>query len=53
VELKRTIPSRSLLQGMPYTNKDHTDIRRLFDRVRAEQQAAKPTNVKPMRKAAK
>jgi hypothetical protein len=51
VELKRTLPSRSLLQGMPYVHSTKTDIRELFARVKAEQ--AKPTNVKPMRKTAK
>jgi hypothetical protein len=35
---KLTLPSRSLLDGMPYENSVSTDIRALFARVKAKAQ---------------
>jgi hypothetical protein len=32
--IRRTEPTRSLLQGCEYVNADHTDIRATFKRVR-------------------
>ena len=32
--IRRTEPTRSLLQGCEYVNSDHTDIRATFQRVR-------------------
>lgn len=32
--IRRTEPTKSLLQGCSYTNSDHTDIRATFKRVR-------------------
>jgi len=32
--IRRTEPTKSLLQGCSYTNSDHTDIRKTFKRVR-------------------
>ena len=32
--IRRTEPTKSLLQGCRYTNADHTDIRATFQRVR-------------------
>lgn len=34
--IRRTEPTRGLLQGGRYTNADHTDIRRTFARVREQ-----------------
>lgn len=49
---KRTEPTRSLLQGGPYTPAASTDLKATFARIRAEQAAAAKTNVKPMRRKA-
>ena len=49
---KVTLPSRSLLQGMPYTNSASTDIKATFARIRAEQQP-KGKNVAQLRKRTK
>ncbi len=41
---KRTMPTRSLLQGMPYVHSTCTDIRARFLAMKAERLAAsKPT----------
>ncbi len=37
-EPKRTEPTRSLLQGAPYTNANNTDIRVRFERIRQQAQ---------------
>lgn len=47
---RRTEPSQSLLNGKPYTSAAATDIRDLFRRVRAKQQAAAPNVTKLQRK---
>jgi len=38
--MKRTEPTRSLLQGGPYTKADHTDLRARFAAIRLAQQPA-------------
>jgi hypothetical protein len=36
-----------------YVNKDHTNIRERFDRIRQEQAQSKASNVKPIQRKAK
>jgi len=49
---KRTEPTVSLLQGMPYVNKDNSDIRVRFRAMAAERQAKEQqaANVQQLRK---
>jgi len=42
--MKRTEPTRSLLQGGPYTKADHTDLRARFAAIRLAQQPAPRTD---------
>jgi hypothetical protein len=48
-EPKRTMPSRTLLQGMAYTNAASTCLRTRFAAIRAEQQKL-PASVAQIRK---
>lgn len=48
--VKRTMPTRTLLQGAPYIPAAATDIRKTFERARAELQP-KPANVRALRKS--
>jgi len=52
-EPKRTLPTKSLLEGGPYTPAASTDLRALFDRIRAEQQKKQAANVSTLRRKAK
>lgn len=51
--MKRTEPTRSLLQGMPYVNAASTDIRARFEAMKAEQQKAASKNSGALRIAAR
>ncbi len=47
---RRTEPTRSLLQGCPYTNAASTDIRKRFEAIRAAlAKPAKAPNVKAIK----
>lgn len=45
--MKRTEPTRSLLQGGPYTKADHTDLRARFEAIRRAQQPAPEPRTQP------
>jgi hypothetical protein len=47
MERKPTMPTRTLLQGMPYTPAARTDIKATFERFRKQQ----PANVKQLRRS--
>lgn len=52
--MRRTEPTRSLLQGMPYVNSVSTDIRARFAAMKAEKnRAARRTTTPPLRIATK
>jgi hypothetical protein len=48
--VKRTEPTRSLLQGMPYVNAASTDIRARFEAMKADlQKSSRKTSKTPLR----
>jgi hypothetical protein len=49
---RRTVPTKSLLQGAAYVHSTQTDIKARFDAIRAAQQTA-PANVMTIQRKVK
>lgn len=47
---KKTMPSKTLYQGMPYVNAASTDIKARFEAMKRERIQQKSANVEPIRK---